>query len=123
MKRTVALEYTLGEGWLMPWLDGLRHGKAVASTCAACGEAQFPPLRACPSCHERSDGWRTLSGVGKILHRTTGADGDFAMIRFDGANGAAIARADALPPDATRASLAACSNDPPTLVLIAEPQT
>jgi len=123
MKRTVALEYSLGEGWLMPWRDGLRQGKAVASTCAACGEAQFPPLRACPSCRARSDGWCTLSGAGTILNRTTGADGDFAMIRFDGAKGAAIARAEAIPPDATRASLAACPDDPPTLVLIAEPQT
>ncbi len=123
MKRRVALDYTLGEGWLAPWRDGLREGKAVASACSACGTAQFPPLRICPACSTPSDGWRALSGAGDILFRTTGTDGDIAMIRFDGSSGSAIARADALPKGATRATLAPCPDDPPILALTAEPET
>jgi uncharacterized OB-fold protein len=123
MKRRVELDYSLGEGWLAPWLDGLRTGKAVASTCPACGAAQFPPLRVCPACRVPSDGWRTLSGGATVLFRTTGADGDVAMARFDGAIGAAIARVDALPERATRAILAPCPDDLPILALIAEPET
>ena len=122
MKRGVTLDYALGEGWLKPWLDGLREGKAVASTCPSCGEAQFPPLRTCPDCRIPSDGWRTLPGGATILFRTTGTDGDFAMARFDGARGAAIARAGALPEGATRAVLAACPDDPPLMSLGPEPQ-
>ncbi len=45
------------------------------------------------------------------------------MARFDGACGAAIANADALPPNTTNARLALCHDDPPKLVLIPEPQT
>ena len=44
------------------------------------------------------------------------ADG---LARFDGAVGAAIARADALPDGAARAVLAPCSDDPPILSLAA----
>lgn len=123
MKRNVTLDYTLGEGWLTPWLDGVRAGTAVASTCSGCGTAQFPPLRSCPTCRTLSDGWRSLGGGATILYRTQGADGDFAMAQFDGAQGAAIARADALPEGATRAVLATCSDDAPFLSLHPEPRT
>ncbi|MEM8729186.1 MAG: hypothetical protein AAGF79_04635 [Pseudomonadota bacterium] len=123
MKRHVALDYTLGEGWLAPWIDGLRNGIAVASSCSACDGAFFPPLRTCPTCRVRCDGWRRLSGGATVLYRTHGTDGDFAMARFDGATGAAIARSDALPAGATRAVLAASVDDPPQLSLVSEPQT
>jgi len=123
MKRRVALDYTINEGWLAPWLAGLRLGEAIASTCSDCGTAQFPPQRACPTCRKPSDGWRRLTGGATILHRTTGSDGDFAMARFDGASGAAIARADRVPHGATRACLAPGPDDPPVLSLIAERET
>ncbi|WP_299949934.1 zinc ribbon domain-containing protein [uncultured Ruegeria sp.] len=123
MKQDITLNYTLGEGWLAPWLDGLREGKALASTCKECGNAHFPPLRACPTCRAPCDGWCALNGGASVVYRTTGADGDFAMVRFDGACGAAIANAQALPPDATRAILAPCRDAPPKLALIPEPET
>ncbi len=120
LKRQVTLEYTLGEGWLAPWLDGLRAGKAVASTCAACEETQFPPLRQCPTCRQPSDGWVTLDGKATVLFRSQGSDGDIAMVRFDGATSACIARAEALPDGANRGTLAASSDDPPILALKAD---
>jgi uncharacterized OB-fold protein len=123
MKRHLTLDYTLGDAWLAPWRDGLRRGAAVASTCTACDAARFPPLRTCPTCRAPSEGWRVLSGGATILHRTSGTDGDFAMVRFDGATGAAIARAEGLPPEATRVTLAPCPDDPPILMLTAEPET
>jgi hypothetical protein len=123
MKRQVSLDYMLGEGWLAPWLDGLREGKAVASTCSTCGEAHFPPLRVCPKCRLRSDGWRTLKGGATLLFRTIGTDGDIAMVGFDGAVGAAIASAQALPEGIERVILTPCATDPPSLILIAEPET
>ena len=123
MKRRVTLEYALGEGWLAPWRDGLRQGKAVASTCSTCDEAQFPPLRVCPKCRVPSDGWRTLTGRATVLFRTNGTDGDIAMVQFDGASGATIARSEALPQGASGAVLAPCPTDPPILSLIAEPET
>ena len=123
MKKTVTLDYTLGEGWLAPWLDGLRAGAAVASACSACGDAHFPPLRVCPTCRIPCDGWLRLKGGATILFRTAGADGDFAMARFDGASGTAIVRSDALPQGATRARLSPCPDDPPRLALIPEAGT
>ena len=121
MKRRVELDYSLGEGWLAPWLEGLRQGKAVASTCGACGAAQFPPLRICPACRVPSDGWSALGGGATILFRTIGTDGDFALVRFDGAEGAALARASALPQGADRAVIGASPNGPPVISLKSEP--
>lgn len=121
MKRQVTLDYTLGAGWLAPWLDGLRDGKAVASHCSNCDEAQFPPLRACPTCRQSSDGWQTLEGSATVLFRTTGSDGDVAMVRFDGAKCATITRAEALPVDTTRCVLVPSPDDPPILAIKAEP--
>ena len=123
MKRQLDLEYSLGSGWLSTWLDGLRRGRAVASTCSTCGDARFPPLSACPTCRSPSDGWRRLDGGASILFRTTGKDGDFALVQFDGATGGAIARAHAIPTGAQRCRLAASEDEPPTLSLIAEPKT
>lgn len=122
MKRHLELEYALGEGWLAPWLDGLRQGRAVASSCTTCGAGQFPPLRDCPNCHRPSNGWTTLAGTASILSRTIGADGDFALVQFEGAERAAIARAEALPNDANRAVLGSCPEGPPTIRLEPEPE-
>ena len=123
MQRRLNLEYSLGEGWLAPWLDGLKEGKAVASTCAACGAAQFPPLRICPNCRLPSDGWVVLDGTARILFRAVGADGDFALVQFDGAERAAIARTDALPADTDRAVLRASPDGQPVISLAPEPST
>lgn len=123
MKRQVALDYTLGAGWLTPWLDGLRAGNAVASTCSTCNTAHFPPLRACPTCRQPTDGWRKLGGGATVLFRTKGTDGDIAMVKFDGASSACVARADALSEGTTRCTLTASTDEPPTPALTAEPNT
>lgn len=117
MKHSVSLDYDLAEGWLRPWFDGLREGRAVASTCSACDLAQFPPLRVCPMCNTPSDGWRTLSGGATVQHRTAGADGDFAIVQFDGAERAAVVRSEHLAPNARRGRLARVSDGPPWLSL------
>jgi hypothetical protein len=120
MKHRVALDYELAEGWLAPWVEGLRKGEAVASHCTACHSSRFPPLRACPVCRARLNRWVTLSGYATVLSRTTGTDGDFVMARFDGTEGGAILRADHLPDGAERGRLRACgADDPPTLSLAA----
>lgn len=119
----MVLEYTLGEGWLSHWLDGLREGRAIGSSCSACDDVQFPPLRVCPNCRTLSDGWKELSGGATILFRTDGTDGAFALVRFDGARSSAIVGAGGLPPGATRATLAPCPEDPPVPTLIPEPET
>ena len=120
MKLSLNLDYTLGEGWLAPWVEALREGRALASSCSECGSAYFPPVRHCPNSGALSDGWQPLSGRATILFRTAGADGDFALAAFDGAQGAAIVRAERLPQDATRGSLQAIPDGQPTLILGSE---
>ncbi|WP_171128495.1 MULTISPECIES: Zn-ribbon domain-containing OB-fold protein [unclassified Ruegeria] len=121
MKHQVSLDYSLAEGWLAPWIEGLRQGKAIASHCKTCGGAQFPPLRVCPDCRTPSDGWVTLSGRAAIQWRTTGADGDFAVAKFEGAHGATVLRSAHLPPHAAHGRLRACAEGPPILQLEPEP--
>ena len=123
MIHQLVLDYDLAEGWLAPWVDGLRKGRAVASHCTTCNMSHFPPLRTCPECRARSDGWVTLPGRAEVLWRTSGADGDFVMARFDGVQCAAILRAGHLPEGATRGQLSACADGDPILKLEAEPTT
>lgn len=123
MKLTLTLDYTIGEGWLAPWVDGIRQGKAIASRCSRCRHAQFPPLRICPNCHIGSDGWTHLDGRATIQFRTTGTDGDFALARFDGADGSALVRADKLPRSASRGRLRPIPDGPPVMSLGPESPT
>lgn len=123
MKLTQTLDYDLAEGWLAPWVAGVREGRAVASTCGTCGTARFPPLRICPGCNAPSDSWRGLTGRATILFRTTGRDGDFALARFDGSEGAAIVRLAGLPAGAVSGRLLSAPEGPPALILGPEPTT
>jgi uncharacterized protein len=93
MKRTLTLDYTLGEGFLAPYLDGLRSGTAMASRCTACGCVALPPAPVC-DCGARDPAMVALAGTATILWRTTGTDGDVALVRFDGADSNALARLD-----------------------------
>ncbi len=121
MKHQVSLEYTLAEGWLAPWIEGLRAGQAVASYCDVCATAQFPPMRVCPDCRASSGGWVTLSGRAEVQWRTSGTDGDFAIAKFEGAQQAALLQCKHLPAGATHARLRACPEGPPILQLELEP--
>ena len=85
------LEYMLAPGWMAPFVDGLLAGVARARVCGACKRISFPPQRTCP-CGGRDGGWTALTGVARIIHLTTGADGAFALVRFDGADTGAVAR-------------------------------
>lgn len=110
MKHRLALEYTLGEGALQPYLDGLRAGRAVAARAATTGSVSFPP--------SATGDWVELSGQGTITVRTDGADGSFALVRFDGADNQAVAKID--NPDATgdRVRLVAAPDGPPGLHVV-----
>lgn len=121
MKHRVTLDYSLAKGWLAPWVDGLREGRAVASQCSACGTARFPPLRICPDCRVLSETWVALPGTAEILWRTNGADGDFALAHFAGTEGAAVVRAELLREGAKHGRLRACSEGPPILQLEPDP--
>lgn len=93
MKLALTLEYDLAEGFLGPYLSGLREGRAVAGACDACGRTALPPEATC-HCGARGFCDRLLSGKAAILWRTTGTDGDVALVRFDGADTLSIARLD-----------------------------
>lgn len=123
MKYSLTLDYTIGEGWLQVWVDGLRKGRAMASSCSSCGHAQFPPLRICPTCKIVSDDWTQLDGSASIQFRTTGTDGDFALVQFDGADSAAVVRTDALPEFMKRGRLLPAGDGPPVLRLGPETPT
>ena len=81
----LTLDYTLAPGWMAPFVEGLQAGKAMARRCEACQAVSFPPLRVCP-CGGREASWVALSGRADILFRATGRDGDFALVRFEGAS-------------------------------------
>ncbi len=121
MKHRVSLDYTLGEGDLSDYLDGLRHGTAVGCRCRACGRTSFPPERVCP-CRERANDAgglepKSLPGTAEILCRTDGLAGAFALVRFDGADNAAVCRLADPAARGTRGRLRATADGLPGLIL------
>lgn len=92
---SLTLDYDLKAGWLAPFVEGLTKGQAVARRCASCGRVSFPPLRTC-SCGSQEGDWVTLSGRAVLKARTRGADGDFGLVAFEGAEGLASVVLDGL---------------------------
>ena len=93
MKLSLTLDYDLAEGFLGPYLSGLREGRAVAGVCVACHRVALPPEATCP-CGARDFVTHTLAGTATVMWRTTGTDGDIALVRFDGADTLSVARLD-----------------------------
>jgi uncharacterized protein len=91
MKIRLTLDYDLGEGFLAPYLSGLQAGRAVAGRCGACLGVAMPPEATC-RCGSRRIEPLALSGKASVLWRTTGLDGDVALVRFDGADTLTVAR-------------------------------
>ena len=114
---TLVLEYKLNAGWLAPYVDGLRDGKLIARQCAACSRTSLPPVRSC-ICGNSDGLWKTLDGTARILQRTTGTDGDFAMVRFDGADTLTVVALDSVSSSATKAIIKPTSGDLPQLILV-----
>lgn len=100
----LALDYTLHPGWMAPFVDGLQKGLAMARRCDACATTTFPPQRIC-DCGGTQASWITLNGHAAITFRTAGADGPFALARFDGADTSAVVRLHDLPLNETRGTL------------------
>ena len=121
MKHPVSLDYTLGEGDLSDYLDGLRQGTAVGRRCRACGRTSFPPERVC-HCQERDDDAgglepKPLPGTAVVLCRTDGPAGAFVLVRFDGADNAAVCRLADPAARGTRGCLRATADGLPGLIL------
>lgn len=113
---TLALDYSLHPGWMAPFVDGLMKGEVVARHCEGCGSKSFPPQRSC-ACSASNAVWVTLPGTATIQFRTTGSDGDFALVHFDGADTSAVVRLQGIAPDQTRGQCCTAEGAPPMMVV------
>lgn len=50
----------------LPFWEGLKQGKVLATKCANCGELYFPPVADCPSCLSSKLEWIELSNEAEI---------------------------------------------------------
>lgn len=116
MNLDLSLSYDLSPGWLAPYVDGLRVGQAVGARCTSCDRVSFPPLRSCP-CGGRASIWADLPGTASLRFRSTGSDGDFALVAFDGATGLAVVRLDGFGPDDRFGRISAATGPRPALIL------
>lgn len=96
MKHRLTLDYSLGRGALASYLDALGNGVALAGSCPQCGRTSFPPERRC-RCTPNGDGGavpvrKELSGRARIVFRTDGPAGHFALALFDGADNRTVCR-------------------------------
>ncbi len=116
MKLTLTLEYDLAEGWLAPYIAGLRDGRAVAARCTACDAVSFPPMRTC-GCGGTQSTWVTLVGTAKVIWRSVGVDGDFALVQFDGATTASVAGVPGMDLNTRSGRIVPATTDRPGLVI------
>lgn len=96
IQHELTLDYTLNPGWLEPFVLGLKAGKAIARKCNQCTYVSFPPSRVC-RCGATSGSWETLTGRAWIVARTSGSDGDFALVQFIGADTQSVAKLCGIP--------------------------
>ncbi|MVS98905.1 zinc ribbon domain-containing protein [Devosia marina] len=101
MKRQLTLEYAFEFGALEPYYSAVARGVALASVCEQCGYAAFPARILCPKCASSYVKWKPLLGRAQIVHRTTGAKHEFALVRFDGADTQTVVRLHTIPPHAS----------------------
>lgn len=101
ISHALALDYALQPGWMAPFIQGLQTGAAIARQCGECGSKSFPPQRTCV-CGGTKATWVALPGTATIQCRTTGSDGDFALVQFDGAETSAVVRLQGVAPGQTR---------------------
>jgi hypothetical protein len=48
------------------FLEELKNGKIIASTCSKCGRVIVPPRIYCEKCYTSTDGWRYVKDTGTI---------------------------------------------------------
>jgi hypothetical protein len=118
---TTTLHHALHPGWFAPHVEALMAGDALGRRCAACERVSFPPLRLCP-CGGAEGTWQLLSGAARIVWRTTGTDGDFALASFEGASALATVRLVRMPAGGTRGRLAAPEGGLPRICLAPLPE-
>ena len=116
MKLQLNLPYEIAAGWLAPWVDALRAGQALGARCNTCQAVSFPPTRVC-NCGGCATTWQPLPGTAVIVYRTDGADGTFALVRFDGAASQSVVRLHGLAQGDLRGRLLPASGERPAVVL------
>lgn len=102
---------------MKPFVDGLIDGKAVATKCTSCAHISYPPQRTC-TCGEKQSDWIRLSGTAEIVFRTTGSDGDFGLVQFDGADTQTVVRLEAFSTHVQRGRIAKAVDSLPKMILV-----
>lgn len=116
INHTLSLDYQLTPGWMLPYIQGLFDGHAIARQCVSCMQTSFPPVRVC-RCGQSQAKWVQLSGQAKLVHRSQGSDGDFALVHFNGADTQAVVRLTGFNEDQFTGKLHASTEPLPALVL------
>jgi len=116
MNLELTLHYDLSPGWLAPYIGGLRAGRAMGARCRTCAKVSFPPLRTC-HCGGCGPTWAELPGIATLRYRSTGSDGDFALVVFDGAAGLCVARLYGFGPEDRLGIITAATGARPGLCL------
>ena len=91
INKKLELTYNLSFGVMSKWLTELTKGQALALKCSNCSNVSFPPQKVC-SCGSNRSSWIKLSGVAKILSKTSGQDGSYAIAKFEGCSSSSVVR-------------------------------
>ncbi len=64
--REMNIRYLVSIENIMPFFEGLREGKLLATRCRDCGEIFFPPQKDCPTCKDSNMEWIELAKEGVL---------------------------------------------------------
>jgi len=70
LSRPLTLIYRLPISKTLPFWEGLKEGKLLATKCKKCGRMTFPPQADCPSCYSSEVEWVELSKEAELITAT-----------------------------------------------------
>ena len=116
INKKLELTYNLSFGVMSKWLTELTKGQALALKCLNCNNVSFPPQKVC-GCGSKISCWIKLSGVAKILSKTSGQDGSYAIAKFEGCSSSSVVRLKNFKEYETKGKLTPSSMSNPSIIL------
>ena len=116
INKKLELSYNLSFGVMSKWLSELTKGQAIALKCSKCSNVSFPPQKVC-TCGSNRSSWIKLSGIAKILSKTSGQDGNYAIAKFEGCSSSSVVKLKNFKGFETSGRLVPSSMSNPSIIL------
>ena len=116
ISKKIELNYNISFGKMSKWLTGLTEGFALALKCSLCEKVSFPPQKIC-TCGAYKNSWIKLSGVAEIVTITSGLDGNYGLVKFEGASTLTVVKLNNFKGTETFGKILKSSSQNPSIII------